>query len=95
MVDAYEKDKNIINNAEIVSDTLKALTVEELEKHVQEAARQRAAINIQINELQQKRIIYKIENSKGLEGTSLQENVIKSVKKQAKKKGYKNNNGSN
>ncbi len=89
LVDAYEKDKKILKNVEVHADTLQNISVEELEAQIQEVSIRRTNIQNEIQELDKKRRKYKAENTKTEDKTSLQQNMIKSIKKQAKEKGYK------
>ncbi len=88
LVDAYKKDKKILEKAEVHADTLKNLSVEELEARIEAVATKRTSIQNKIQELDKKRRAYKKEKAKDQKEESLQENVVKSIKKQAKAKGY-------
>ncbi len=89
LVDAYKKDKSVLNNANVVVDSLQNISVEELEARILEVSEQRSEIQSEIQELDKKRRQYKIENTSVNDDKSLQQNMIKSIQKQAKRKGYK------
>jgi len=91
IVDAYKKDKKVIENAEIHADTLQNLSVAELEARIEAVATQRAAIQEEIQDLNKKRNVYKAEQQKNSKEKSLQKSMIETINKQAKKKGYKKN----
>jgi hypothetical protein len=88
LVDAYKADPSVLEKAELVADTLQALTVEQLEIHVQEVAQRRSDIQQEIQRLNDQRVKYKKEQATTEDESSLQESVIRSVRKQAKSKGY-------
>jgi len=96
LVDAYEKDKNILNGAidmSTVSDTLQNISIQELEVQIQNAAAQRSAIQTEIQNLNVERQNYINENSKKIPTeNNLKNSILKSVENQAKKKGYIINN---
>lgn len=95
LVDAYKKDKNILNNdgyfdQTTLSDTLQNISIEELEAQIQSAAAQRSAIQTEIQNLNVERQNYINENSKKIPNeNNLKNSILKSVENQAKKKGYK------
>ena len=92
LVDAYEKDKNIIGDVKIetLSDSLQTLSVEELEIKIKVVRGQRADIQNEIQSLNSQRLIHIENNSvKNVEGDNLKESIENSVQKQAKKKGFK------
>ncbi len=91
LVDKYKKDKSVINKANALPDSLSKLTPIQLEAKIQAITQQRAQIQESIQELDSRRRMYKAEKSKKLdqEGEqSLQKSILKSVRKQAKEKGY-------
>lgn len=92
LIDAYG-DVNIITGAiekETLPDSLQTLTTEELEVKIKVIRGQRTDIQNQINDLNSKRLIYIEKNSKdNSAGNNLKLSIENSVKKQAKKKGYK------
>ena len=89
LVDAYKKDKSVLINANVVADSLQNISMEELEARILEVSEQRSEIQSEIQELDKKRRKYKAENTSINDDMSLQQNIIKSIQKQAKKKGYK------
>ena len=88
LVDAYKKDKNVLKNSKIHADSLQNLSIAELEIAVEAAAARRAMINSEIQELDKKRRVYKMENNENKKESSLQDSMIKTIQKQAKAKGY-------
>lgn len=92
LVDAYEKDKEVIKNVQVetLSDSLQTLSVEELEVKIKIVRGQRASIQNEIQELNSKRLIHIENNSKeSAEGNNLKKSIENAVQNQGKKKGYK------
>lgn len=92
LVDAYEKDKEVVKNVQIetLSDSLQTLSVEELEVKIKVIRGQRVSIQNEIQQLNSQRLIHIENNSKeSAEGNNLKKSIENSVQKQAKKKGYK------
>jgi len=92
VVDAYKKDKSILKKAKIQDDTLSNLSIEDLEAKIQQAASERETVQTQIQELDKKRRDYKKEkmkSSKTESEKSLEKQMLNSVRKQAKEKGFK------
>ena len=92
LVDAYEKDKEVIKNIQVetLSDSLQTLSVEELEVKIKLIRGNRASIQNEIQSLNSQRLIHIENNSKeSAEGSNLKKSIENSVEKQAKKKGYK------
>ncbi len=92
LVDAYEKDKEVIKNIQVetLSDSLQTLSVEELEVKIKLIRGNRASIQNKIQSLNSQRLIHIENNSKeSAEGSNLKKSIENSVEKQAKKKGYK------
>ena len=88
LVDAYQKDKSVLKDLKIHTDSLQNLSIEELEIKIKFAATRRSSINQQIQDLDKKRRIYKANNNKNEKESSLQKSMIETIKKQAKQKGY-------
>ena len=92
LVDAYEKDKEIIKNIQVesLSDSLQTLSKKELEVKIKLIRGQRSSIQNEIQELNSKRLIHIEKNSKeSVEENNLKKSIENSVRKQAKKNGYK------
>jgi len=91
LVDAYKKDKTILKNADIQSEKYSEMTIAELESNIETVIQERESIQSEINELDRKRREYKEaelkKNKNGKENT-LQESIIQSVRKQAKRRGF-------
>ena len=92
LIEAYKKDKSILGKAKIKDEKYSSMSIEELESNIELVTEERESVKKQIKELDKKRRMYKEEqlkkNNKD-KSNSLQESIIKSVKKQAEKKGYK------
>ena len=73
----------------MLEDSLQGLNIQELEARIEAAANRRSSIQQEIQELDKKRRTYKAEQAKNTKEESLQKSMIKTIKKQAKKKGYK------
>lgn len=89
LVDAYKKDKGVLKNVEIHTDTLKNLTPEALEAEIEAISVRRANIQNEIQKLDKERRVYKANQVKDEKETSLQKAMISTIQKQAKEKGYK------
>lgn len=89
LVDAYNKDKNVLQEAEVAVDSLQNISMDELETMITEISAQRTNIQSEIQALDKKRRKYKAENANLDNDDSLQKKMIKSIQKQAKEKGYK------
>ena len=90
LVDAYKKDKKVLQNAEVIADTLQNISIEELEEKIQAITAERVRIQQDINTNNAKRLDYIKENSKKTaDDKNLKNSIQKSIEKQAKKKGYK------
>ncbi len=92
LVDAYEKDKKVIEKVKIetLTDSLQHLSVEELEVKIKLIRGQRASIQNEIQKLNTKRLIHIENNSKeSTEGNNLKKSIQNAVQNQGKKKGYK------
>ncbi|MEM9547978.1 MAG: vWA domain-containing protein [Bacteroidota bacterium] len=92
LVDAYKKDKSILKTADIKSEKYSTMSIEELEAKVEEITTQRSTIKAEIKKLDKKRRVYKekeAQKSLSDKDKSLQNSIIKSVRKQASKKGFK------
>ena len=88
LADAYKKDKSVLRNNAVLPDTLKTLSIEELEATILKVTAQRESIQQEIQELDKKRRVYKAEQTKSGAETSLQKSMINSIQKQAKEKGF-------
>ena len=90
LVDAYNKDKKIVNEVQEIPDSLQNISVAELEAKIQNMAEQRATIQSEMQSLDKKRRKYiEKESAKNKSKNNLEKSVMKSIEKQAKKKGYK------
>ena len=88
LVDAYAKDKNVIEDVEVSIDTLQVLDVADLEKEIMKYAAQRKKIQAEISELETKRRAYKLNHTPESADQSLQQKIIQTIKKQAKSRGF-------
>ena len=91
LVDAYKKDKKVIQEVKVVDEKLKELSVEELEAKIQQVTHERTKIQEEIRQLDKKRRQYKAKKQTN-DDSSLQKNMIQNIQKQAELKGYKINN---
>jgi len=89
VVDAYKKDKSVLKNMKIHSDTLKDLSPEDLEAEIEAISARRSNIQGEIQKLDKQRRDYKAKQTKDKKETSLQKAMISTIQKQAKEKGYK------
>lgn len=89
LVENYKKDKKILEKAVIKDERLSKLNKAELEAEIEMMSQKRETVKSQINELDKKRAQYKKEKVKADSKDNLGNSIIKTVRKQAKKKGYK------
>ncbi|MEO1257347.1 MAG: vWA domain-containing protein [Bacteroidota bacterium] len=92
LADAYQEDKSILNRADFLPDTLQNLSVEEMETAIQQVIQERETIQNEIRELDKKRREFKKEKKKNTPKNGLEDSMLKSIKKQAKEKGFKEKN---
>lgn len=91
LVDAYKKDKSILNNADIKSEKYREMTITELESNIEQVIQDRESIQSEIKKLDKKRTEYITSEKKknvSKDKSSLQQSIINTVRKQAQKKGY-------
>ncbi len=91
-VDAYKKDKKVIQKKSKLPETYKGKSEAEIEALVEQKLQERKAIKDKIHTLSKQRKGYiKTEKEKLKEtaADNLDESIISTVKKQAKQKGYK------
>ncbi len=89
LVENYKKDKKILDKAVIKNERLSKLSKAELEVEIERMAKKREEVKHKINELDKKRVVYKKDKIKGEKKDNLGNSIIKTVRKLAKKKGYK------
>ncbi len=89
LVENYQKDKTILEKANIKDEKLSKMSKVELEKEIERMALKRKEVKSKINELDKKRVQYKKDKIKADKKNNLGNSIIKTVKKQAKAKGYK------
>jgi hypothetical protein len=89
LVENYKKDKTILKKAKLKDEKLSKLTTQELEVEIERMAKKREEVKLKINELDKKRVVYKKEKIKDEKKDNLGNSIIKTVRKQANKKGYK------
>lgn len=91
LVDAYKKDKSVLKKAQVKDDEMVDMTIEELEVNIRHISEEREEIETEIKMLDKKRRAYKLKESQkaGKGQQSLENSIVKTVKKHAKKKGYK------
>jgi hypothetical protein len=94
LVDAYEKDKEVIKKVKPkdLPEPMQDKSLEELEVEIEKKLEKRSSIQEEINALSaQRRTFIEAEKKKQMNETTsdLQNSIIESVQKVAKKKGYK------
>lgn len=90
LVDAYEKDKKIVKKTKVLPKALQGKSEAEIEKAIIEKKAERIAIQAKIKALDAQRKNYKKEQRKvKKDSTNLENSILKTIKKQAKQKGYK------
>lgn len=90
LVDAYEKDKKVLKKTKVLPKEFKGKTEAEIAKLIEQKKAERAAIQSKIKTLNSQRKTFQKEQSKiKSDSTNLENSILKSIKKQAKKKGYK------
>ena len=88
LVDNYKRDKSILKKAKLKDEKLSKLSEKELEDEIEKMALKREEVKSKINDLDKKRAIYKKDKLKASTKENLGNSIIKTVRKQAKKKGY-------
>lgn len=90
LVDAYKKDKKVVQNKEELPENLRNLSIEEMERQIQAISDQRESVQQQVRDLDTKRRQYiEQERSKQPDASSGLENaILQSVWKQAAAKGF-------
>ena len=90
LVDAYEKDKKVLKKTKTLPKEFKGKSEAEVAELIEKKKTERAKIQAKIKTLNTQRKTYQKEQSKiRSDSTSLENSILKSVKKQAKVKGYK------
>ncbi len=91
LVDAYQSDKKVIKEKSKLPTEYNNLTEEEIESKIEEKMAERQAIKDQISDLNKKREEHISEQKKSdkAEPSDLQQSILKSVEKVAKKKNYR------
>jgi len=90
LVDAYEKDKKIVKKTKVLPQALQGKSEAEIEKEIIKKKEERIAIQTKIKTLDTQRKNFKKEQSKlKKDNTNLENSILKTIKKQAKQKGYK------
>jgi len=89
LVDAYKKDKNVVNKQLEVASELQGKSAEEMEAYVKEKLEKRTEIQEKIQELSKKRKAFIADQRKSSSSeASFEQSILNSVNKQASKKGY-------
>ena len=89
LVENFKKDKKILEKAVIKDERLSKMSKNELEAEIERMSQKREEVILKINELDKKRVTYKKDKVKADQKDNLGNSIISTVKKQAKKKGYK------
>lgn len=90
LVDAYKKDKsNAAKNQSKLDQKYQEMSIEELEAEIEQVAQERSTIQDEIQRLDKlRREFIAKEKEKSTEDNSLQNSIIKSIHKQAAKRGF-------
>lgn len=89
LVDAYKKDKKILSEATALPDSLQSISIQEMEKQIQEIAQRREKIQQEIRDLNGQRQNYiQQQKEKKATSSSLENSILQSIEKQAKLKGF-------
>lgn len=88
-VDAYEKDKKILKEKSKLPSKYKGKTEAEIETEIKKAKAKRDQIKTQIQELSKKRKQHIQANEVSTDSSNLEKSMLKSIEKEAAKKGYK------
>ncbi len=89
LVDAYKKDKKIITKTNELPEELQGKSEQEIEAAIQQKSEERTEIQAQIQSLSQQRTAYIAQKSTtNDEVSSLENSMLQSVKKQARRKGF-------
>ncbi len=91
LVDAYKKDKKVMENKAELPETLQNISIEEMEAKIQAIAAERESIQQQMQDLDTKRRRHIREQSAKNAGGDLEESILKSLRKQAETKGFEIN----
>lgn len=90
LVDAYKKDKNIVQNKEELPDSLRNMSIEEMERRIQAISAQREAVQqkMQQLDLQRRQYIEQERSNQPDTSSGLENAILQSVRKQAVAKGF-------
>ncbi|MCB0572011.1 MAG: VWA domain-containing protein [Phaeodactylibacter sp.] len=89
LVDAYQKDKTAIRDKEALPENMKAMSQEEIEAEIQRLSVNRAEIQQQILQLNDKRRAFIQErDAEKQHAESLENSILKSLREQARAKGF-------
>jgi len=90
LVDAFKNDSTVLNDIDrsTLPDSLKSSSDDELKLAVNKNLNQRSEIQKQINDLYKERETYLAKNVEVGEGETLGQRMVKSMKSQAKHKGF-------
>lgn len=89
LVDAYKKDKKVVENKADLPDSLRNLSVEEMERQIHAITARREAVQQQMQQLdaQRRQYIEQQQSQTGKEG-DLGNSILQSLRKQASEKGF-------
>ncbi|MBK9013029.1 MAG: hypothetical protein IPM82_02510 [Saprospiraceae bacterium] len=88
LVDAYKKDKKVVDNRAELPDSLQNLSIEEMEAKIQAITAQRGTIQQQMQDLDAKRRSYIEQQPTKSAGGDLENSILQSLRKQAAEKGF-------
>jgi hypothetical protein len=90
LVDAYEEDPSVVEEAEALPEKLSGKSAPELKEHIEKVKAERAKIKQEMQKIGEKRAAYiKTERAKTQEDTSsLEDSVLEAIRAQAAAKGF-------
>ncbi|MBK8565667.1 MAG: VWA domain-containing protein [Saprospiraceae bacterium] len=89
LVDAYKKDKKVVENRAEMPDSLRNLSIEEMEAKIQAITARREAVQQQMQQLDaQRRQYIEQQQSQQLSKDDLGNTILQSLRKQASEKGF-------
>jgi hypothetical protein len=88
LVDAYKKDKKVVENRADLPADMRELSIEEMEAKIQAITARREAVQQQMQQLDSQRRQYIEQQSAEKGGGGLEDSILQSLRKQAAEKGF-------
>jgi hypothetical protein len=89
LVDAYKKDKKVVENRAEMPDSLRSLSIEEMERRIEAIGARREAVQQQMQQLDAQRRQYIEQQQSQQSGKDdLGNSILQSLRKQAAEKGF-------